>query len=74
MMIQLTFACGHQATTNGSTVPVCPTCGNTQVQAVKARAPRFVGVATGPYCETKPLDAIPVNLATKGPLILKAEE
>lgn len=72
-MIALTFACGHQGTTDGKTTPVCPTCGNAQVQTVKARAPRFVGVATGPYCETKALEAIPVSLA-RTPLPLKAQE
>ena len=75
-MVVVTFGCGHRANVglNADSQPTCPECGNRQVARVKARAPRFVGVATGPYCETKALDAIPVNLAPKGPLVIKESE
>ena len=75
-MVTVTFACGHRAQvgTNVDTQPCCPECGERTVQRVKARAPRFVGVATGPYAETKALDAIAVNLAPKGPLKIKEPE
>ena len=75
--MRVTFNCGHPAVLVPETVdqqPTCPMCGDRLVRAVQARAPRFVGLASGPYCETRPLDAIPVNLAPKGPLVLKEEE
>lgn len=73
--MELTFACGTvgHVGTRGDERPICPHCGTEQVRAVKVRAPRFVGVATGPLCETKPLEAIPQALATT-PLILKTQE
>ena len=75
-MVVITFACGHHSSipTNADSAPTCPECGDMQIRRVKARAPRFVGVATGPYCETTALTAIPVNLAPKGPLTIKEPE
>ncbi len=73
-MIDVSFACGHRAKVSGDTQPCCPECGHTQIRSVKARAPRFVGVATGPYCTYKALDAIPVSVAPKGPLTLKEQD
>ena len=76
MSIQVRFTCGHQASiaVNLDAAPVCPTCGETTVARVKARPPRFTGVASGPYCEHRALDAVPVNLAPKGPLTLKESD
>lgn len=75
-MVTVRFACGHESrvAANQDAAPVCPECGQTQVRRVHARAPRFVGVASGPYCEWKALEAIPVNLAPKGALVLKHGE
>ena len=72
-MIEVAFACGHVATVspNLDAAPVCAQCGDMTVRRVKARAPRFVGVATGPYAEHQALDAIAVNLAPKGALVVK---
>lgn len=73
MSISVRWACGHQ----GAVVPTvdaaprCPQCGESRVQSVKARAPRFVGACTGPYAETKEFEPMAVSLAEKGPLKLK---
>lgn len=66
------FACGHAVTLgdNPSGAPVCD-CGETRIQAVKARAPRFTGACSGPYAEFKNLGPAVVNLAPAGPLTLK---
>ena len=73
-MIQVRFACGHsRAVGLNQSDPVCQECGDRTVRRVQARAPRFVGVATGPYCETQALGAVEVNLAPKGPLTLKEQ-
>ena len=55
-----------------TTTPVCA-CGETQVVRVKARAPRFRGACSGPYCETVALEPGVVDLAPKGPLPLKPQ-
>ena len=76
LSIRVRFACGHLAEVNHKTVdapPVC-VCGETQIMRTFARAPRFVGACSGPYAETKALDPAVVNLATKGPLILREQE
>lgn len=67
--MKLTFACGHSADIgdNPSMTPVCA-CGETRVQAVKVRAPSFVGACSGPYSEFKNLEPIAVNLAPGGSL------
>lgn len=73
-MVRVTFACGHSAAISEDAAPSCPACGDQRVRHVKARAPRFVGVARGPYAEYQPLEAIAVDLAPKGALTLKAQE
>lgn len=75
-MITVRFACGHesQVAAHQDAAPVCPECGQAQVRRVRARAPRFVGVATGPYCEHEALEAVAVNLAPKGALVLRDAE
>jgi len=70
--MRIDFACGHHATIgdNPSLAPIC-WCGESRIQSVQARAPRFVGSATGPYCETKALEPAVVSLATGGSLRLQ---
>jgi hypothetical protein len=70
MSVSVTFACGHSATvlTDGA-APQC-LCGETRVSRVKAPAPRFRGVATGPHATVQALDAMPINAAPDGPLQL----
>lgn len=72
--IGITFACGHQgqASATADAAPVCH-CGERQIRRVVARAPRFVGTCTGPYCETKAVDPAVVDLAPAGPLKLKPQ-
>jgi hypothetical protein len=72
--MHIRFACGHDLTLgdNPSGAPVC-SCGETRVQSVKARAPRFTGACSGPYAEFKNLGPAVVNLAPAGPLVLKKE-
>lgn len=69
------FACGHTMTLgdNPSVAPVCP-CGETRVQHVAVRAPRFRGSCSGPYAEWAPLAPATVNLAPGGPLIIGQKE
>lgn len=70
------FGCGHegQIAETAASVPVCAECGDKRVSRTKARAPRFVGACSGPYAESKALDAAVVNLAPSGALNLKASE
>jgi hypothetical protein len=72
--MRVTYACGHTAeiSDNPSGAPVCG-CGETRIQYVKARAPRFTGACTGPFAEFKNLEPIAVNLAPGGPLTIKAD-
>ena len=74
-MIRVRFACGHGGTVSekATTTPVCP-CGETRITRVVARAPRFRGACSGPYCETVALEPGVVDLAPKGPLPLKLQE
>ena len=71
--MRVTFDCGHHAHVPDTIAhrPTCPVCGEGRVRRVMARAPRFVGVATGPYCETTRLAPMPVDLAPQGPLVRK---
>lgn len=71
--MRITFACGHHAEIgdNPSAAPICGACGESRIQAVKARAPRFTGVASGPYAEYRNLGPATVNLAPGGSLTLK---
>jgi hypothetical protein len=75
MAVSVRFACGHEGSLSerDEAIPVCTVCGESQVTRTTARAPRFVGVATGPFCETRALEAIPVNLAPKGALVVKEQ-
>lgn len=75
MSITVSFACGHRGTVSeaAEAAPVCH-CGERQVRRVAARAPRFVGACSGPYCETKTVEPATVNLASAGPLKLKPQE
>lgn len=76
MSITVTFACSHsiEVGDNANWQPVCQVCHDTRVARVKARAPRFVGTVSGPYCETKGLDPGVVNVAPGGTLNLKSAE
>ena len=67
----VTFACGHAMTLsdNPSGAPTCG-CGETRIQAVKARAPKFRGACSGPLSEFANLEPITVNLAPGGPLTI----
>jgi hypothetical protein len=66
MSRRLEFRCGHmQPFEERMTSPVCATCGTSIVARVHGIGPpRIVGCASGPYVETKALDAIAVRLAT----------
>lgn len=47
----------------------CPSCGSAQIQrTVGVGAPRIVGCASGPFVETKALEAIAVDLTIKEPV------
>lgn len=76
MSITVTFACGHSVSVSesGDWRAVCGACGDNRVSRVKARAPRFVGTVSGPYCETKGLEPGMVNVAPGGSLNLKPME
>lgn len=65
----LRFACGHtlELSEAHQGTPQCG-CGETRIARVQARAPRFVGVATGPYAEFKNLGPATVQLAPGGSL------
>ena len=69
------FACGHLTTLgdNPSGAPVCA-CGETRVQHVAVRPPRFHGTCTGPYAETASLPPGVVNVAPGGPLVIGRKE
>lgn len=73
--MRLTFACGHLADIgdNPSGAPVCA-CGESRIQAVKARAPKFRGACSGPYSEYAHLEPVAVNLAPGGSLTLKSQK
>lgn len=75
-MMQVTFRCGHKGTVSetAAAAPICPTCGETQVTHVVARAPRFTGACSGPYAETRHVESAIVNVAPGGPLRLKVQE
>lgn len=63
-MISIRFACGHTLDADPDKgKPSCPTCGESRIASVKAPPPRFVGTATGPLVETKPMEPGTVNLA-----------
>jgi hypothetical protein len=65
------FACGHgmELGDNPNGSPVCG-CGEKQIARVQARAPRFTGVATGPFAEFKNLGPATVNCAPGGSLTI----
>ena len=73
MAITVRFACGHQTRVSEATTASAPQChcGETRVQHVSVRAPRFRGACHGPYCETTAADPITVAL-TSTPLVLRA--
>lgn len=73
MSIRVTFVCGHSKDLGVNASAAVCACGETRIVRSQARAPRFVGVATGPYAEYKAMDAVPVNLAPGGSLSLKVE-
>jgi len=67
-MIPVRYACGHLSAINpDEPAPPCA-CGERRIARVIAPPPRFRGVASGPHVTSVPLEAIPVNLATSGPL------
>ena len=72
MSITIRFACGHAATLEhpGDAVPICG-CGETRVQHVTARPPRFRGACTGPHADPCVLGPAVVDLAPAGSLSLK---
>ncbi len=49
----VTFVCGHTQPIGSTDVALCAVCGEHRVTRVTAPPPKFRGVATGPYCETK---------------------
>jgi hypothetical protein len=75
MSIAVRFACGHQTTVgaNADTPPTCG-CGETRIVRVAARAPRFTGACSGPYCETQAIEPGVVNVAPGGTLRLKESD
>ncbi len=70
--MRVTFACGHgmELSDNPSGAPVCG-CGESRIQAVKARAPKFRGACSGPCSEFANLEPVAVNLAPGGALHLR---
>lgn len=75
MSIAVRFACGHKSEVGASAeaTPTCG-CGETRIVRTMARAPRFVGACSGPYCETQAVDPAVVDLTTAGPLKLTPQE
>ncbi len=73
MSIRVSFVCGHSKDIGVNADTAVCACGETRVARSQARAPRFVGVATGPYAEYRPLEAAVVNVAPGGALNLKAD-
>lgn len=73
--MKLTYACGHTAEVgdNPTSAPICG-CGEMRIQAVKARAPRFRGVATGPCSEFVNLGPATVNCAPGGSLTVTRKD
>jgi len=64
-VITVTFKCGHITTLTGDeSVPVCQ-CGERQLATVKARAPRFRGLANGPCAVYEELVPARVSLEVK---------
>lgn len=49
------FKCGHNGQVKDGEEPRCA-CGETRVFRSNAKAPRFVGTATGPHVTTRALD------------------
>lgn len=73
--IAVTFACGHAGSV-GTTVesaPICH-CGETRIVRTFSRPPRFSGACSGPYCETKSVEAGTVSVASAGTLRMKEQE
>ncbi len=73
--MQVLFRCGtlQLVDPDKTPSPVCAHCGTRDIsRTVGARTPRFLGVASGPYAETRRMDAVAVSLA-KTPLSLKPE-
>jgi hypothetical protein len=58
------MACGCVVKTDdkGADSPLCATHNERRVQHVKARAPRFRGVCTGPVARYESLQGIPVSM------------
>lgn len=75
-MIELRWVCGHKAAVgmNPQTAPACPACGETRIARTFARAPRFTGACSGPYCLPAVVEPGIVNVAPGGALQLKPEE
>ena len=65
-MIQVQFLCGHTLTATGTEEGLRCGCGETRIDHVHARAPRFVGHALGPCAEFKNLaaEAVPLTRST----------
>lgn len=64
------FRCGHAQVVDADKTasPRCATCGEFRIaRALRVRAPRITGVATGPLVETQALPAIAVTFAPKDP-------
>lgn len=77
MKMQVFLACGHPPLAIHSDVqcaPTCPSCGETRVQSVTSRAPRFLGTCSGPYAKTEALTPGITSCAPSGALTLKAQE
>ena len=61
-MMRVRFGCGHVVEASRVDSGVCPQCGDTRVVTVKAPAPRFTGLCTGPCATYAQLEAQPVRL------------
>ncbi len=66
-MIEVSFACGHRLDmeTAGGAPPICPQCSERRVAHVKAPAPRFRGIVTGPCAQFEMVAAYAAPLKVK---------
>lgn len=61
-MIKVRFVCGHEIDATGNEEYIRCGCGETRIDSVKARAPKFRGHALGPLAQFENLPAKPVTL------------
>ena len=63
-MIKVRFVCGHELDATGDEEQIRCGCGETQIESVNARAPRFRGHVLGPVAQFENLPAKPVTLGS----------